>query len=108
MKIFVDIDETICVSPEDRDYSKAEPLQENIALINGLYDAGHEITYWTARGTVTGIDWSSVTLEQFKKWRVKYHDLMFQKPPYDIFICDKAHNTNDIKRVFEQVIGSSA
>ena len=68
MKIFVDIDETICVSPEDRDYSKAEPLKENISLINTLYDAGHEITYWTARGTVTGIDWSKVTQEQFKKW----------------------------------------
>ena len=106
MKIFVDIDETICVSPEDRDYSKAEPLQENISLINTLYDAGHEITYWTARGTVTGIDWSKVTQEQFKKWGVKYHDLMFQKPPYDIFICDKAHNTNDIRKVFDQALGS--
>jgi hypothetical protein len=28
MIIYVDIDETICISPEDRDYSKAKPIQK--------------------------------------------------------------------------------
>ena len=57
MIIYVDIDETICVSPEDRDYSKAIPIQKNIEKINNLYYNGHTIVYWTARGTgriVTG------------------------------------------------------
>ena len=57
MIIYVDIDETICVSPSSRDYSKAEPIIDRIKKINSLYDQGHEIVYWTARGTGSGIDW---------------------------------------------------
>ena len=29
MIIYVDIDETICTSPESRDYALAEPIKEN-------------------------------------------------------------------------------
>jgi len=92
MNIYVDIDETICVSPKDRDYGKAEPIQANIAKINALYDEGHTITYWTARGTGSGKDWSQVTKGQFDRWGVKYHDLKFGKPMYDLFIDDKVVN----------------
>ena len=38
MKIFVDIDETICITPISRDYSEATPLKERIEKINKLYD----------------------------------------------------------------------
>ena len=94
VKIFyVDIDETICNSPEDRDYSKAEPLTDRIDIINKLFDAGNKIVYWTARGTGSGIDWREVTEKQFEKWGVKYHDLKFGKPIYDLFIDDKNINT---------------
>ena len=89
MIIYVDIDETICRSPESRDYSLAAPLMSNIAKINDLYEAGNTIIYWTARGTGSGIDWREVTEAQFKKWGVKYHDLKFGKPIYDLFIDDK-------------------
>ena len=95
MIIYVDIDETICVSPEDRDYSKAVPIQEHIDKINGLYDEGNTIVYWTARGSGTGIDWREVTERQFEKWGVKHHDLKLGKPTYDIFIDDKNINTKD-------------
>ena len=50
MIIYVDIDETICRSPEDRDYTKAVPITDHIHKINELYDAGNTIVYWTARG----------------------------------------------------------
>lgn len=90
MKIFIDIDETICYYEGERDYEKALPLEENIEKANALYDSGHQITYWTARGTMTGIDWREVTEEQFKRWRVKYHTLMFGKPAYDLLIDDRA------------------
>ena len=30
MKIIVDIDETICITPENRDYTKAVPIKEVI------------------------------------------------------------------------------
>lgn len=93
MLIYVDIDETICTRSEDLDYSKASPLYERIHKINSLYDKGSTIIYWTARGTVTGIDWRKVTEEQFKMWGVKYHDLKFGKPAYDLFIDDKNINS---------------
>ena len=93
MIYYVDIDETICSSPESRDYSMAIPLQDRIAIINELYDSGNTIIYWTARGTGTGIDWSEVTKKQFEKWGVKYSDLKFGKPIYDLFIDDKNINS---------------
>jgi len=95
MIIYVDIDETICCTPENRDYSNSAPIKENIEKINSLYDKGHTIVYWTARGSVTKIDWSEITKKQFKEWGVKFHELKFGKPNYDLFICDKAINTLD-------------
>ena len=89
MIVYVDIDETICITPDDRDYSKAKPIKKNIKKINEMYDNGDEIIYWTARGTGSGIDWRDVTTRQFKKWGVKYHSLYFGKPIYDLFIDDK-------------------
>ena len=89
MLIYVDIDETICESPEDRDYTKAQPIKERIEKINKLFDEGNTIVYWTARGTMTGIDWYQVTQKQFEIWGVKYHDLKMGKPAYDLFIHDK-------------------
>lgn len=93
MIIYVDIDETICLSSADRDYSKSVPIKSNIDKINSLYDDGHTIVYWTARGTLTGIDWQNITKIQFQAWGVKYHELRFGKPAYDMFICDKAINS---------------
>ena len=95
MNIYIDVDETICISPKDRDYSKAKPIEENIERANKLYDEGHTITYWTARGTGSGIDWRVVTENQFYEWKVKYHKLKFGKPEYDLFIDDKSINTRD-------------
>jgi len=89
MLIYVDIDETICKSPESRDYTLAVPLMSNIKKINDLFEAGNTIIYWTARGTGSGIDWRETTEAQFRKWGVKYHDLKFGKPIYDLFIDDK-------------------
>ena len=66
MIIYVDIDETICTTPESRDYTLATPIIENVQKINDLYDEGHEIVYWTARGTLTGYDWTETTKKQFE------------------------------------------
>ena len=93
MIYYVDIDETICTSPDSRDYSMAIPLQDRISIINELYDSGNTIVYWTARGTGTGIDWSEITKKQFEEWGVKYNDLKFGKPVYDLFIDDKNINS---------------
>ena len=98
MIIYVDIDETICSHPTSvgaRDYSLASPLQKNIGKINKLYEEGHTITYWTARGGVTGIDWTELTKEQLDTWGAKYHNVVMKKPSYDLFICDKAINSRE-------------
>ena len=95
MKIIVDIDETICITPENRDYTKAVPIKENIEKINQLYDEGHEITYWTARGSGSGLDWNDLVAQQLEEWGAKYHKAGCGKPIYDLFICDKAINSLD-------------
>ena len=99
MVIYVDIDETICTSPENRNYFEATPIRKNIEKINQLYDEGDVVVYWTARGSGSGIDWKEVTENQFKKWGVKYHELRFGKPVYDLFVCDKAINSDDFFKV---------
>jgi CMP-N,N'-diacetyllegionaminic acid synthase len=89
MIYYVDIDETICRYEGERNYPDALPIEKNIEKINDLYDSGNTVVYWTARGTTTGIDWRDVTERQFSKWGVKYHELKFGKPNYDLFIDDK-------------------
>ena len=97
MIIYIDIDETICETPKSRDYTKAIPLKENIEKANKLFEEGNTVIYWTARGTGTGIDWSELTRSQLTIWGVRYHDLKFGKPVYDLFIDDKNMNARDWK-----------
>ena len=97
MKIYVDIDETICFYKGERNYSEALPIFSNIDKINKLFEEGHKITYYTARGTVTGIDWHDVTIQQLNKWGCKYHNLNIgNKPDYDLLICDKTKRIEEI------------
>ena len=97
MKIFVDIDETICFYSDVREYPFAEPNLENIKKINKLYDDGNEITYWSARGSATGLDWTELTKSQLDKWGCKYHHFSVgEKPSYDLLICDKTKRIEEI------------
>ena len=63
MIIYVDIDGTICHT-ENSDYENSTPRYKQIEKINKLYDEGHEIVYWTARGGTTGINWSKLSQKQ--------------------------------------------
>lgn len=94
MILYFDIDETICITPENRDYASAVPIPERIQRVNGLFDSGeHTIVYWTARGSGSGKDWYDVTKNQLISWGAKHHELKLGKPMYDLFICDKAINS---------------
>jgi len=97
MIIYVDIDDTICYNDtnDKTNYVNAKPYNNRIKKINKLYDEGHYIVYWTARGTVTGIYWFTTTYKQLKKWGCKFHSLKMGKPAYDLFIDDKNINSND-------------
>jgi hypothetical protein len=89
MKYIVDIDNTICET-QGGDYTNSKPLLDRIAKINELYDSGHEIHYWTARGSNSGVDWLHLTLQQLKTWGCKYTTAKTGKPAYDVWIDDKA------------------
>lgn len=91
-----DIDGVIC-NTQGTDYPNSMPNYDNIAKINRLYDKGAFIKLFTGRGSVSGIDWMSVTEHQLKEWGVKYHELIFGKPHFDIFIDDHAYNIGDFE-----------
>lgn len=93
MKTYViDIDGTICTNT-DGDYENAEPFFNRIKFVNELYEKGNIVKFFTARGSGTGIDWYKVTKSQLQKWGAKYHELIMGKPEGDIFIDDKAFNS---------------
>jgi hypothetical protein len=95
MKTFiVDIDGTICRTLNG-EYEKSEPIIDRIDFFNTLYDEGHTIIYWTARGGSSGIDWTELTNQQLKDWGVKATEIRMNKPSYDFWIDDKAYNVNN-------------
>lgn len=98
MNIFVDIDDTICFYKDVGDsYETAIPNFNNIEKINKLYAEGNIITYWTARGSMSGVDWYDITKHQLDDWGCKYHQLSVgEKPPYDLLICDKTKRIEEI------------
>ena len=101
MIIYVDIDETICDTPESRNYELSSPINDRIEKINALYDKGHTIVYWTARGSVSGKDYSEHTKAQLESWGCKYHDLVTgtspnPKPHFDLIVDDKAKRIEEL------------
>ncbi|GIO86584.1 hypothetical protein J25TS5_35160 [Paenibacillus faecis] len=95
-----DIDGVIAQYRGDLDYTKAEPNQQTIKIINKLYDMGNEIVLFTARGYVTKYDWGEVTKAQMDKWGVKYHELIFGKPNADYYIDDKMLDIDFLHWIF--------
>ncbi len=89
-KTFVfDIDGVVAKIQKDLDYALSEPNEQMVKIINKLYEYGNKIVLFTARGYVTGKDWSQVTREQMQRWGVKYHELKFGKPNADYYVDDR-------------------
>jgi CMP-N,N'-diacetyllegionaminic acid synthase len=97
---FVDIDGTICETT-GTDYAGAQPWPERIAVVNRLYEAGHRIVIWTARGALNGVTLAlrHLTQSQLETWGVRYHELRLDKPFFDVLVDDRALTT------LEQVYG---
>ena len=97
-----DIDGTICTITNG-DYSKAQPFDQRIDIINKLYDEGNTILFQTARGmgrydnkaNLAFSNFYQLTTTQLSKWKVKYHMLFLGKPAGDIYIDDKGVNDED-------------
>lgn len=90
-----DLDGTLCHT-KDKDYLSSIPIDFAIKEVNRLYNLGHNIKIFTARGTTSKIDYTDLTKKQLDNWGVKFHELITNtKPSFDIFIDDKAVNAND-------------
>ena len=87
--IGVDIDGILCTETPYSYRLMAQPKRNTINIINELYDAGHTIIIFTARG------WNEYDLTemQLKGFYVKFHRLICGKPMFDVFIDDRAVST---------------
>ena len=98
MIYYVDIDNTVMSQPYigSTDYKDHIPIPERIEKINRLFDEGHTIVYYTARGTRSGIDWYELTKTQLESSGARYDELSVgDKPHFDVIIDDKAINAED-------------
>jgi hypothetical protein len=93
-KIYVDIDGTICRT--NGTYEECVPMTDRIEYFNRLHMEGEQIIYYSARGNISGVDYSDFTAKQLASWGCMYYQLiMNHKPSYDLLICDKAINSED-------------
>jgi len=103
-----DIDDTIVHWNPNRDYANFAPDKEMVRIINGLYDQGHYIKLFTARGMNSvgpdGIKEAIIPplLENLQKIGLKYHELMTHKPVYDMIIDDKAIDPWAFKELYHR------
>lgn len=96
--ICFDIDNIICKTSHNNDYINSKPIKKNIEIVNKAYYKKFKVILYTARymgrcnGNVTKVKKliKPLTLKQLKKWGVKYHEIYFGKPSFDLFIDDKS------------------
>jgi len=100
---YVDIDNTICTTV-GVDYENATPRYDQIAKINKLFDEGHTIVMYTARGSGTPANQRrvvrllTITESQLQDWGVKYHRLdLGNKPPFDVLIDDRSMRIEELE-----------
>ena len=113
-----DLDDTLCTRPKEKEslgidkYNYCEPIQEMIDLSNSLYDKGHTIYIYTARGmhTLNGdvkeiySKLYDITLNSLEKWGVKHNGLYMGKIHYDLLIDDKAMGLDEAKIKLKQLL----
>ncbi len=91
-----DLDGVICNTYKNN-YKLSKPIKKNIKKINSLYDQGYKIIVFTAR--YMGRSKENINLahrkgftktnNQLKRWGLKFHQLRFGKPSYNLIIDDK-------------------
>ena len=96
-KYCFDLDGVICKTKKNY-YTKSKPIKSSIKVINKLYDEGNYIFIYTSRFMgrskenikLANKKGYELTLNQLKKWNLKFHKLLMGKPSYDVIIDDKA------------------
>jgi len=95
-KYVIDIDDTIC--KEEGPVIGRIPYKDRIEKINKMYDEGHTIIYYTARGNKSGRGeayYRPITEAQLESWGCKYHHLYFKPFDADVFIDDRGIHPKD-------------
>jgi len=96
-KTFVfDIDGVVATLVPSLEYERAGPNTSMIQAVNFLYEQGHRVVLFTARGSTTGRDWSELTRRQLAEWGVKHHELLLGKPAADYYVDDKMLSPEDV------------
>lgn len=75
----IDIDGTVCDDIRNEDwhlYPTAKVYEGAVAFVNALYDAGHYITFFTARESKD----REATMLWLNKHGFRYHHLIMDKP----------------------------
>jgi len=80
----IDLDGTLTIDNNGWDYANRTPNPDMIKIINGLYDEGHLITFFSSRFKID----RAVTTKWLKKYGVKYHELILGKPKFDVYVDD--------------------
>ena len=91
-----DLDNVICKTKKNF-YEKSKPSNKTIDIINALYKKGNKIIIFTGRffGSCNGsikkilLKDNGLSKKQLKKWKVKYHKLVFGKPVFDVIVDDR-------------------
>ena len=86
----IDVDGVLGTLVPHLAYEQAQPLPQNIRVVNELFTHGHRIVLHTARGAVSGRDWAELTRAQLAAWGVRYHELRFGKPAADYYVDDRS------------------
>jgi hydroxymethylpyrimidine pyrophosphatase-like HAD family hydrolase len=112
-----DLDDTICFRPNEFEhlgtskYIHCQPIPEMVELVNEMYDKGHTIYIYTARGMMTlkgdlkkiHETLYDLTLNHLKEWGVKHHGLFMGKIHYDLLIDDKVVELKNAKEVLKNL-----
>lgn len=107
-----DLDNTICHT-DGNNYKTSIPDKGMIDRVNSLYNIGHTIIIYTARGMTTYKgnihdvynNLFNLTKDQIDNWGIKYHQLNMAKPSYDVFIDDKNLSIQEFKKSFNPIKG---
>ena len=102
MRYVFDIDGTICDQVEG-DYRSSTPRLDRIERVNKLYEEGHFVIFFTARGMgrfdgnalLARLRFFLLTKQQLKAWGARHHKLILGKPAGDIYVDDKAALADD-------------
>jgi FMN phosphatase YigB (HAD superfamily) len=95
--ICFDIDNTLCTT-KNSNYKNSKPINKNISLVNQLHTKNYYIKIFTSRFMRRSKEKSSLarrkgfdfTKKQLKSWGLKYNELIFGKPSFDLLIDDRA------------------